>query len=485
MKKYFIISLFFISLFGASKAFSSALSKFQIQSTYLVSGKLNVPNSSVITTFKVDFDITRQYINVNNQNQPEKVDWTVTVMYSASSSPGASDNVAISDPFRVTESDFSTNNPLVYSKTGLEAKLPANKTSGLIFLKYSYYLWSQGVKSTNPVTSNSTTTYSISATATNPTNPTNPNPPTDITKMQNMGFSTIGMQTFSTYYVVEGDIRITKALLAVTNPYYGVNNTYDHNINIKVDASVWSSSNWYNGILEAARVWNTANTDIKINLIYDSFTYSIAPRVDVVVKGASLPVSPTKIPFEAEWVKGNGNPGGEIIVNTNPGYTLAPSGDDILHLFHAIAHTMALGHTSSTVPNHENSIMSRAFEVTSAWSYLVGNYGLPFANDVTYFNSRYPVNANSVINSYINGPATFSSSASVTFRSSYISAEAGITYAWKAVGINGTTYNYQESGSNPALYDFGLPAGNYRLECTISGGKYTTEVTATKNIVVN
>jgi hypothetical protein len=157
MKK--IILLLILAAFSINKLQASALSQFQIESNYLVSNKLNVPNSTNTTFFKVDISITRMLYSTGY----EGVDWTVTIMYSPSGNTGATDNVAISIPKQITEADFTTGSPGVFSTT-IDATLPANKTTGSVFLKYVYYLYDgTGYKNPNPSTLYSAT-YGISAT---------------------------------------------------------------------------------------------------------------------------------------------------------------------------------------------------------------------------------------------------------------------------------------------------------------------------------
>lgn len=73
-----------------------------------------------------------------------------------------------------------------------------------------------------------------------------------------------------------------------------------------------------------------------------------------------------------------------------------------------------------------------------------------------------------------------------TCQMSYKSVETGIYYKWEVTGINGTSYYYEFTDDTDAILNeigFSTP-GNYQLMCTISGGKYTTSVTAVKNITV-
>jgi predicted RecA/RadA family phage recombinase len=159
MKKNILFLTIVVVIFNLSNAYSSALSQFQIQANYLVSNKLNVANSNNTTPFKVDIGITRMLYMSGYEN----VDWTVTVMYSPSGNTGSTDNIALSTALHITETNYTTNNPGVFS-TAIDATLPANKTTGAIFLKYVYYLYDgNGYKNPQPLTQYSAT-YGISAT---------------------------------------------------------------------------------------------------------------------------------------------------------------------------------------------------------------------------------------------------------------------------------------------------------------------------------
>jgi len=110
--------------------------------------------------------------------------------------------------------------------------------------------------------------------------------------------------------------------------------------------------------------------------------------------------------------------------------------------------------------------------------------GLPSAYDASNIATMYPVNTNSVVKPYIVGPDTFNANVFVAYNISYLSSEVGISYHWKVIGTNGTNYTFDLPFSDFGLYDLNLPKGNYQLQCTISGGKYSTPATTTKDIIV-
>jgi hypothetical protein len=380
------------------------------------------------------------------------------------------------DVYTMTDGDFTRENPGINNKQ-FTAVISNNKlpNNGYIYIQFNIPSVNNGVTYQG---------YSVYESNRYPivvASPVVPDPsPATLAKIASMGFNTSGIKTFSTYYVVENDIRLSKNALAQTsNTNYTVGNTYSHNVNILIDESVWGNGRWYNDLLEALRVWNSGpNSDIKLNLIYDYFKYTVSPRIDISIKGSSSITTAT----ETQFPDGFGGPGALITVNSN--FT-SPTNDNVLNMVHAIGHSLGLKHTPSTATGYQNSVMKPGNATVSVWSVLLENYGLPSTYDVSNISTNYPGNAGSIINAYINGPGSFNASASVTYRMSYISSEAGINYHWKVIGINGTTYLYEPSENNAALYDFGLPnAGTYQLQCTISGGKYTTPVTSTKNITV-
>ncbi|MFC0515410.1 hypothetical protein ACFFGT_14420 [Mucilaginibacter angelicae] len=154
MKKKLLIVIILLFAKNINKATASALSQFAIQSSYLTSGNLTIPNSTLPTTFQADFTISRAL----NASGFEDVDWTVTVVWNSTSSIGTSNELAISTPLQIHGSDFTQG---FYSKT-ITASLPAGKTSGYIFFKYvSYAFDQQGNKSSLPITQYATTIYNV------------------------------------------------------------------------------------------------------------------------------------------------------------------------------------------------------------------------------------------------------------------------------------------------------------------------------------
>jgi hypothetical protein len=157
-----------------------------------------------------------------------------------------------------------------------------------------------------------------------------------------------------------------------------------------------------------------------------------------------------------------------------------------LDIVHAIGHTLGLKHTPAAAEGLQNSVM-RTGDVNTIDlpNHISGSYIFPSLYDVNKVSTLYAVNRNSAIVPYIIGPDTFGANTFVAYNVSYISSEANVNYTWKVLGVNGTNYTLEFPPSSEfGLYDFTLLKGNYQIRCTVSGGKYITPVTVTKNLIV-
>lgn len=163
MKKItYTLIIFLFSTFTTKG--QTTLDRFAIPATYgsaiylTTDGKLKVDNPSVATPFKAEVRFMRGYIASGLQ----PVDVTVSLIYNESGAPSTSDLV-ISTPLRITQSDFSSGSALVDKL--IDATLPANKTTGRIYVKYTWYMYgfSDGYKYPNPLTNYSNNYYSIAA----------------------------------------------------------------------------------------------------------------------------------------------------------------------------------------------------------------------------------------------------------------------------------------------------------------------------------
>lgn len=291
-----------------------------------------------------------------------------------------------------------------------------------------------------------------------------------LAKIQSMGFSTNGIQSFNNdYYLVDGDVLIKKDGLNNANyNSYLINGNNDHNVNILIDNSIWSNNTWYAALQEALKVWNSVpNSNIKINLISspDGY-YGATPRTDIILKGDNG-VLPASVATYAAYPKGDGNPGDLIVVNSDFNQN---SQQSTWNMIHAIGHALGLKHAV----NNSSSVMNKGNFLTSYPSNL--NFALPTSYDINSITSLYPLNLNSTILPYIHGR-------NGTFSLSYYSVESGINYSWKIEGTNGTNYTYEESGA-AIVSELYLSPGNYRVQCIISNGKYSIPVTVSKNIIL-
>ena len=341
-----------------------------------------------------------------------------------------------------------------------------------------------------------------------------------IAKIKALGFQTKGITEFQEYYIVEGDIMISKKSLSSTkgperlmsvggtisqastnNLISTINN---HNINISVDASIYGDNTWYNALKKAVTVWNsTSNSNVKLNLIYTSLTdYSLdQTNIDITIKGDNNQLDFNTV-ARAEFPTYNGKPGSLILINLdvkNP-FTnnYLNDGQAAWNVIHEIGHCLGLRHTNwetndpptsigenliaGTPTSDPNSVMNGSTGLSdySAYTYPL----LPSNYDAIAISTLYPVNNSSVVLPYISSNKYFSPGGEDYFKISYL--EQGVSYHWRAIGINGTNYDETigtfTADTTPGI---GFPSsGNYQLQCTISGGKYTTPTTVTKNLIV-
>ncbi|ADY54328.1 hypothetical protein Pedsa_3799 [Pseudopedobacter saltans DSM 12145] len=168
----------------------------------------------------------------------------------------------------------------------------------------------------------------------------------------------------------------------------------------------------------------------------------------------------------AAYPSGNGKPGEVILVNED--FNQNPE-QATWNFIHAIAHSLGLKHAV----NNSSSIMHRG-DFRKNFPNFSNSF--PTSYDEINISSMYPININSIIQPSIRGY-------NGVFSLSYVSIEDGISYHWKIIGTSGSPYFYEEVGTS-TLSDMYLAKGNYRVECTISGTKYLTSVTATKNISI-
>lgn len=348
--------------------------------------------------------------------------------------------------------------------------------------------------------------------------------PLILAKIKGMGFNTDGIREFGDFYVIEDDIMISKNPLLPSKTSHRqsgsngktsqantdnlVNGNYSQNVNISLEASIYANP-WYEAIRTAVTVWNSnPNCNVKLNLIFTSLQdYSLDPtNIDIVIKGDNG-LLPYNVAALAEFPNSSGRPGSLILINKdfkNPyNNTYINDGQVVWNVIHEIGHCLGLRHTNwylinegitnygaNDIPNTPSSYQGDANSVmnggTALSSYMSNIFPLlPSNYDAIAISTLYPINANSSVIPYISSNKNFYTSGEDYFIMSYL--EQGLSYHWRVVGINGTIYD-QTIGtfSSEKTPGIGFPnAGEYQIRCTISGGKYTVPVTATKNIIVH
>lgn len=335
----------------------------------------------------------------------------------------------------------------------------------------------------------------------------------DLSFFKQIGFDPDSIKEIGEFYLIENDMMVSKERLkqAVTlhknkskdgqtsqyRTFNLVTNYSDYNINVYVEQSIWTVSNWYGGLVTAILSWNSIpGSNVKLHLISDS--YNASERADIIVRadGGSLAYNEAA---RAEFPVSSGRPGGIILVNTD---IKDPSTNYFFNMnqtawnmIHEIGHCLGLRHTNWYFRN-EGSLPDGALHIpgtaaTEGDPFSVMNGGTALnsctgncfsAFDVTAITSLYPVNTNSTLLPIIRGLTNFYPG-QTNFSVSYYSNEPNINYYWEVIGINGTNH-YDNSFDHTAGIELSLPPGNFKIKCTISGGKFGTSV-AQKDVHVS
>lgn len=456
-KKLFLIaSILLVNVLAVNAMVN--VTAFSLPANYLVSEKLNIPNPTLNTSFQFNVSFLRYLLS--NGSFEGVTNSSVTLVYSDCGECGT--YTEISTIRHLSEADFYQSNN---AHLTLNAQLPANKTTGFIMVKHVYFDTNQNKILTQYI-SNSKIFVQVSSSYISPA---------ILTKISNMGFSTDGITSGSDYFLVEEDIMLSKAFV---NSY--VLNTplpvvTGDNINILIPFSSFASSTWYSAIMGAARAWNTAsNSNIKLHVIIGGISpfFTQPDRIDITLSESSIP---SNIPVISRFVSNDGKPGNQILINKNFRYpntnALPDDAQSAWNVIQAVGHCLGFKHTSDF--NNANSVMKRGTSSSSGYQLST--------NDVEMVNAKYPLNSSNQVVPFISGKSPLVVSESANYEVSYF--EAGMTYSWRVIGINGTVFDETYS-SIPILSDVSFTAGNYELQCTMNSLKHGI-VVATKIIVVN
>lgn len=456
MKKQIFILLAIMVIATASYA-QVTLQSFQIGQNYLQGTSLKVANINSATPFKFLVSVTR---GINSGGGFVSGNCIIKLYYTENQS---SDSNIPDDPTslllltkNITSSNYNSSQAIL---ADLDASLPANKQYGKILVKFEF-LDNQNI---NRV-SYSSTRYGIYVVP-----PTQPEviDPSHIAKIQAKGFSTTDIKNFSSvHYLVEGDILINKSSLNVNNPIYTVNNDKEHNINVWVKSVVSANSSWDDAILLAIGAWNANPTsDIKLHLVRQYGTLDTPPPYDIVID-SDQGLLPSTTAKAVEYPNGDAKSG--VFIMANLDYNFVSTAEAVNNMIHAIGHSLGFKHNNDT-----NSIMKN-----SSLASLTNTF--PGSVDAPIISSIYPLNPSSVVIPYISGIANLYHGSEQSYDMSYY--VPGVTYSWSATGGNGAAPDFSWA-SQVRLPEVFFDPGSYQLQCTVSGGKYTTPVTAVKNII--
>lgn len=457
--KYILIIILFSLLNSYAKAqVASFVSDFRVNSEFLTgAGKINLTKAST-NTIKYKVQITRSLVAGTNN-------WNSTDISVGIGIYKDGKYIWLNGSTNVISSDFGQ------GKAFFEKEITVTIDNSKLTAGDKIYLVFENHPSNVPSSLWSKEAYlSINYGYDLPGAVTPPQPeeidPNHLAKIQAMGFSTNGIKNFSSvHYLVEGDILINKGALNVTNPVYTLNNDKEHNVNIWVRSAVDVNSTWNDAILLAIGAWNANPTsDIKLHLVRQYGTLDTQPPYDILIDSDRGFLSSSQAEA-VEYPVGNGKTGGFIMANLDYNFTSTTQATN--NMIHAIGHCLSLKHkadVSSIMVNNNLSNYSQAF---------------PSSVDAPIISSIYPLNPNSVVTPYISGISNLLHGWEQSYDMSYY--VPGVTYSWGATGGSGAAPDFSWA-TQVRLPEVFFDPGNYQLQCTVSGGKYTTPVTAVKNI---
>ncbi|WP_161973484.1 M57 family metalloprotease [Arcticibacter tournemirensis] len=327
----------------------------------------------------------------------------------------------------------------------------------------------------------------------------------DLAFFKQNGFDIDSIKELDEYYLIENDMMVSRKRLKEAlegnktksaegktsqyNTFNLVSNYSNYNINVYVEQSIWTIPDWYGGLNTAISAWNSIpGSNIKLHLISDD--YNASERADIIVRADGGVLADDEA-ARAEFPVSSGRPGSVILVNTDikDPYTnyFLNMNQTAWNMIHEIGHCLGLRHTNWYFRN-EGTLPYGAIHVpgtpaTEGDPFSVMNGGTALrsctgnclsAFDITAITSLYPINPNSPLVPIIRGLTNFNSG-QTNFYVSYYSNEPNINYSWEVIGINGTNH-YDNSFDAMAGIELSLPPGNYKIKCTISGGKFGTAV---------
>lgn len=460
----FILTFMFAGVFALKAA--TKVDRVSIEPKYFINGKLYIANPAVVTSFQYLVTLNRGLLPNGFPDGTCKLQ----VMYSSCATCPVSSYVPISAERNIVNADYKTNSGIAsaFADLSLVSNLPANTTTGGVLLKFTYD--ENGKTETKYLSDNFISIQTGSS---------NSIDPSDLAKIQQMGFNTLGITADSEQYIVEDDIALLRTYVHV----YPANNQKitNSNINILVDQSIWTSrSVWYSSVKEAIKVWNT-NPNSNIKLHFFQSAYDNPARVDIYIRPDNGQL-PANVAARSRFPSGDGKAGNMILVNTDfDGRSSSPFGNltpeqATWNMLHQIGHCLGLKHTSETLTD-PSSLMTRSSfynEYNRSNRGLI--YALPSVNDENVINTQYPLDKNSSLEPAISGGSDW-------YYASYISKENGVNYRWEMVGMDDVS-DYFDFGKLPDTNDPAFDSsylgkhGTFKLRCTISGGKYVNPKTA-------
>jgi predicted Zn-dependent protease len=332
--------------------------------------------------------------------------------------------------------------------------------------------------------------------------------PLAIAKIKEMGFKTDGIKESGAFYVVEGDILISKESLSATKTakkwmndggkisQANTNNLIQGNLTNVIITTEDYDIRWFYAIRDAVTAWNEIS-NCRINLIhsYNQFypPYSTSVTPTITMKKSNLGTGSFG---QGQMPTSSGTAGAVLLVNPFTNNVNSNGQDngiprsraqDVYMLVHEIGHCLGLRHTdwkaegtggssvganpipgtpSSGEPSNDpNSVMnSGRLGTSNSWS-AFSSY------DITAAQYLYPPLSSPALSTFkdiINGGSSFSvggtviSTAGTTYSGNY--------YEWRMLDQNLNIVLPVSSFTNSPQQEWGYSnTGTYFLECRVVG----------------